>query len=164
MDAALEQCKLVGSVLPCERHRSLSYEVTLHLNSHQRINLSHDSCSPCYDFCSFQIVVANMPPRPFCNSAGKVTATLLLSFLVVSSTIPPTTAAVDVQYAPELPILLPAPVPGGGDIPTAGDKTKELDFVSTPAPCILNRRLTIGCLIETETHLPPWDLPTSAST
>ena len=78
-----------------------------------------------------------MPPRPFCNSAGKVTATLLLSFLVVS-TIPPTTAAVDVQYAPELPILPPALVPGSGDIPTVGDKTKELDFVSTPAPGILN--------------------------
>ena len=105
-----------------------------------------------------------MPPRPLCNSAGKVTATLLLSFLVVSSTISPTTAAVDVQYAPELPILPPALVPGSDDIPTAGDKTKELDFVSTLAPCILNWRLTIGCLIEAETHLPPRDLPTSAST
>lgn len=47
---------------------------------------------------------------------------------MVSSTIPPTTAAVDVQYAPELPILPPSPPPGSGDIPTAGDKTKELDF------------------------------------
>ncbi|OCL05781.1 alpha/beta-hydrolase [Glonium stellatum] len=69
-----------------------------------------------------------MPPRILCKSAGKVTAALLLSFLVVSSAVPPTTATTDVQYAPELPILPPVLAPGHTDIPKAGGRTKELEF------------------------------------
>jgi len=101
------------------------------------------------------------PSRPACNSLGKITAKLLLSFLVLSFTGASARLVVDTDIPVPGDVLAPGPVIVGGEDHMENGASEGVHEFVCAADSHVEKKLADSSAIESPTHPAPRDIPVS---